>query len=66
MIKPVRQRSLIERQRCLLPKIFRNRREVGIRVPDNAITREIVRQLDAPLLTMTLPHDEEEDIDDDE
>ena len=45
-----------------LPKIFRNRREVGIRVPDNAITREIVRQLDAPLLTMTLPHDEEEDI----
>ncbi len=45
-----------------LPKIFRNRREVGIRVPDNAITREIVRQLDAPLLTMTLPHDEDEDI----
>ena len=45
-----------------LPKIFRHRREVGIRVPDNDITREIVRQLDAPLLTMTLPRDEEEDI----
>lgn len=45
-----------------LPKIFRNRKEVGIRVPDNDIIREICRQLDAPILTMTLPHDEDEDI----
>jgi tRNA threonylcarbamoyl adenosine modification protein (Sua5/YciO/YrdC/YwlC family) len=45
-----------------LPKIFRNRKEVGIRVPDNAIIREICRLLDAPILTTTLPLEEGEDI----
>ena len=45
-----------------LPKIFRNRKEVGIRVPDNAIIQEIVRLLDAPILTTTLPRDEDEEI----
>ncbi len=45
-----------------LPKIFRNRKEVGIRVPDNDIVLEILKMLDAPLLTTTLPHDENEDI----
>ena len=34
-----------------LPKIFRNRREVGIRMPDNPIIREIARLLDAPIMT---------------
>lgn len=46
-----------------LPKIFRNRKEVGIRVPDNNIIREICHWLDAPILTMTLPLDEDEDED---
>lgn len=45
-----------------LPKIFRNRKEVGIRVPDNNIIREICRSLDAPILTTTLPREEHEDI----
>ena len=45
-----------------LPKIFRNRKEVGIRIPDNAIALEICRQLDAPILSTTIPLDEEEDI----
>ena len=45
-----------------LPKIFRNRKEVGIRVPDNNIIREICRRLDAPILSTTLPHDDREDI----
>ena len=45
-----------------LPKIFRNRKEVGIRVPDHPVIRDICRMLDAPILTTTLPHDEEEDI----
>ena len=45
-----------------LPKIFRNRKEVGIRVPDNAIVQEILNLLKAPLLSTTLPHDEGEDI----
>lgn len=45
-----------------LPKIFRNRKEVGIRVPDNNIIREVCRMLNAPILTTTLPLKEGEDI----
>lgn len=44
-----------------LPKIFRNRKEVGIRVPDNNIIREICKALDAPILTTTVPFNNEED-----
>ena len=43
-----------------LPKIFRNRKEVGIRVPDNDIIREICRMIDAPILSTTLPLEENE------
>lgn len=42
-----------------LPKIYRNRKEVGIRVPDNAVTLALVRELGCPLLTMSV-HDENE------
>ena len=45
-----------------LPKIFRNRKEVGIRMPDNNIIREIAHLLDAPIMTTTLPNYEDEDI----
>jgi len=45
-----------------LPKIFRNRKEVGIRMPDNNIVREICRMLDAPLLVASLPYDEHEEL----
>ncbi len=45
-----------------LPKIFRNRKEVGIRMPDNCIIREIARLLDAPIMSTTLPYDESEDM----
>ena len=45
-----------------LPKIFRNRKEVGIRMPDNPIIQEIARLLDAPIMTTTLPLDEDEDL----
>lgn len=45
-----------------LPKIFRNRKEVGIRMPDNPIIREIARLLDAPIMTATLPHEEDEEM----
>ena len=45
-----------------LPKIFRNRKEVGIRMPNNPIIQEIARLLDAPIMTATLPYDEDEDI----
>lgn len=42
-----------------LPKIYKNRKEVGIRVPDNNIVREIVRELRNPILTTSI-HDEED------
>ena len=45
-----------------LPKIFKNRKEVGIRMPDNRIICEIATLLDAPLMTTSLPHDVDDDI----
>lgn len=44
-----------------LPKIFRNRKEVGIRMPDNPIIQEITHLLQAPVMCTTLPCDEEEE-----
>ena len=45
-----------------LPKIFKHRKEVGIRMPDHPIIREICQLLDAPILTTTLPLEDGEDI----
>ena len=45
-----------------LPKIFKGRKEVGIRMPDNVIVSEIAQLLGAPILTTSLPYDEDEDI----
>jgi len=45
-----------------LPKIFKNRKEVGVRMPDNTIICEIATLLDAPLMTTSLPHDDSDDI----
>ena len=42
-----------------LPKIYKNRREVGIRGPDNNISRQLVKELGNPILTMSI-HDEDE------
>ena len=42
-----------------LPKIYKNRREVGIRVSDNNIIRQLVKELGNPILTMSI-HDEDE------
>lgn len=40
-----------------LPKVFKGRREVGVRIPDNAIARSLAEELGAPLLTTSLPSD---------
>lgn len=42
-----------------LPKIYKNRKEVGIRVPDNLIIRTLVNELGNPILTMSV-HDEDD------
>lgn len=42
-----------------LPKIYKHRKTVGIRVPDNNIIREIVRQLGNPIMTTSIKDDDE-------
>ena len=42
-----------------LPKIYKNRKEVGIRVPDNTIARVLVEELGNPILSMSV-HDKDE------
>lgn len=46
-----------------LPKAFKGRREVGVRVPDNTISRALAEALGNPLLSTSLPS---EDMTDDE
>jgi tRNA threonylcarbamoyl adenosine modification protein (Sua5/YciO/YrdC/YwlC family) len=46
-----------------LPKTFRNKKKtIGIRIPDNNIIREIVRELGHPVLTTSI-HDKDEILD---
>ncbi|MDO4755234.1 MAG: L-threonylcarbamoyladenylate synthase [Parabacteroides sp.] len=42
-----------------LPKIYKNRKEVGIRVPDNNIIRTLVQELGNPILTMSVRDEDE-------
>ena len=46
-----------------IPKIFRGRKKtIGIRIPDNNIVRQIVKELGNPLLTSSI-HDEDKLLD---
>jgi len=42
-----------------LPKYFKGKKTVGIRVPDNNIIREIVRELGNPILSTSIRDDDE-------
>ena len=42
-----------------LPKAFKNKKTVGIRVPDNNIIREIVKELGNPIVSTSI-HDEDD------
>ena len=42
-----------------LPKIYKNRKEVGIRVPDNNITSALTAELGNPILTMSVQDETE-------
>ena len=42
-----------------LPKVFKGRRTVGVRVPDNAIARAIAERLGHPVLSTSIPQDED-------
>ncbi len=43
-----------------LPKIYKNRKTVGIRVPDNSIIHELVTMLGNPILSTTVKDDNDE------
>ena len=43
-----------------LPRIYKNKKTVGIRVPDNNIIRELVLQLGSPIMTTSIFGDESE------
>jgi tRNA threonylcarbamoyl adenosine modification protein (Sua5/YciO/YrdC/YwlC family) len=43
-----------------LPKIYKNRKEVGIRMPDSPIIHEIGRALGHPIMTKSVFYDEDE------
>jgi len=45
-----------------LPRIYKNRKEVGIRIPDDAIISEIIAILDNPVMTSSLPMSNNDDI----
>ena len=40
-----------------LPKLFKKRKEVGIRMPDNPVIREICHELGHPMLSMSVHYD---------
>ena len=42
-----------------LPKIYKNKKTVGIRVPDNNIIRTLVRALGNPIMTTSVKDDDE-------
>lgn len=42
-----------------LPKAFKNKKTVGIRVPDNTIIREIVKQLGNPIVSTSIRDDDD-------
>lgn len=42
-----------------LPSAFKKKKEVGIRVPDNAITQAIVRELGNPIVTTSIRDEDE-------
>ncbi len=45
-----------------LPKVFKGRKVVGVRIPDNVIARELATRLGNPLLTTSVAMDDEWDV----
>ncbi|MBE6312819.1 MAG: threonylcarbamoyl-AMP synthase [Bacteroidales bacterium] len=43
-----------------LPKLFKNKKTVGIRIPDNNIIQTIVKELGHPMMTTSVKNDDDE------
>lgn len=44
-----------------LPKAFKGRKTVGIRIPDNNITKALVEELGHPIMTASIPFEDEDE-----
>lgn len=47
-----------------LPKVFKGRKGVGIRIPDNSFSIALARELGAPVMTSSVTPDDDEDLTD--
>lgn len=47
-----------------LPKVFKGRKSVGIRIPDNAFAQALARELGHPVMTSSVPESDDIDITD--
>lgn len=54
------QFTFIFKAASTLPKVFKGRKAVGIRIPDNPLCLQIVRQLGHPVMTTSIEFDEED------
>jgi tRNA threonylcarbamoyl adenosine modification protein (Sua5/YciO/YrdC/YwlC family) len=45
-----------------LPTVFKKKREVGIRVPDNAITQAIIKALGNPIVSTSIKDEDEDEV----
>ena len=52
--------TLLFRTVSSLPRAFKNRKTVGIRIPDSHTARSIVERLEHPLLTTTIQYEDED------
>lgn len=52
--------TLLFRTVSSLPRAFKNRKTVGIRIPDSLTARSIVERLGRPLLTTTIQYEDED------
>ncbi len=52
--------TFLLRSSSSLPKVFKGRKTVGIRIPDCNIAREVVRYLGHPLMTTSIQYDEDD------
>lgn len=52
--------TVLMRSASVLPRAFKGRKTVGIRIPDNNTARTIVERLGHPLITTTIEYDDED------
>lgn len=52
--------TFLFRSASTLPRAFKGRKTVGVRIPDNDLCREIVERLGHPVLTTSIEYDDED------